>query len=212
MNPRVLYVTHRVPFPPDRGDRIRTWNILKFLAARADVDIACLADEPLADANLNELEQICRRVAVVPHSGAQRYVAGAASMLCGRTVTEGLFRSGALRRMIEAWNRDTVYDAVIASSSGVSSYILPVVLKFAGQRWIDLIDVDSQKWLDYATASAFPMSAVYGFEGRRLRKLEMRFAEQVDRLLVVTEAERALFKSFCPQAPIHAVGNGVDTY
>ncbi len=211
MKPRVLYVTHRVPFPPDRGDRIRTWNILRFLAARADVDLACLADEPAGEATLNMLRRTARRFAVIPHTGPRRYVRGIASMLRGKTVTEGLFDSRVLRRTIQAWNTDARYDAVIASSSGVASYILPPVLPQASRVWVDLIDVDSQKWLDYSAASTWPMSAVYRQEGRRLRALECRLAEQTDRLLVVTDAERSLFRSFCPDGTIQAVGNGVDT-
>ncbi len=35
---RLLMLTHRVPFPPDRGDRIRSWNILKHLANLASVE------------------------------------------------------------------------------------------------------------------------------------------------------------------------------
>jgi len=211
MKPRILYVTHRVPFPPDRGDRIRTWNILKFLAARANVDLACLADEPVEASSMDELRRTVRRVAVVPHADARRYITGAASILCGGTVTEGLFRCGALKRIIQAWNQDTVYDAAIASSSGIADYVLPPSQNTRGQVWIDLIDVDSQKWFDYSAASRWPMSTVYRCEGRRLRALESRIANQADRLLVVTDAERQLFHSFHPDAPVQAVGNGVDT-
>lgn len=210
MKPRVLYVTHRVPFPPDRGDRIRTWNILKYLASRADVDLACLADEPLDESTLAMLRRTARRVAVIPHTGPRRYARGLLSMLRGRTVTEGLFDNSTLRRTIQAWNQDTQYDAAIASSSGVASYVLPPTLA-ASRVWIDLIDVDSQKWLDYSKASSWPMSAVYRREGQRLRNLESDLATQVDRMLVVTAAERELFESFCKTNIIQAVGNGVDT-
>ena len=210
MKPRVLYVTHRVPYPPDRGDRIRTWNMLKFLGSRADVDLACLTDEIVPATSRTALRRTARRVAVIPHTGLRRYVGGALSMMGGRTITEGLFSSNLLRRTIRAWNRETHYDAAIASSSGVASYVLPPVLRTNGRRWVDLIDVDSQKWLDYSRASPWPMSMVYDYEGRRLRSLEARLSAQVDRMLVVTEAERELFASFCDSGSVHVVGNGVD--
>lgn len=210
MKPRVLYVTHRVPFPPDRGDRIRTWNILKYLASRADVDLACLADEPLDESTLAMLRRTARRVAVIPHTGPRRYARGLVSMLRGRTITEGLFDNSTLRRTIQAWNQDAHYNAAIASSSGVASYVLPPALA-ASRVWVDLIDVDSQKWLDYSKASSWPMSAIYRREGQRLRNLETHLATQVDRMLVVTAAECELFKSFCKTNIIQAVGNGVDT-
>lgn len=210
MTARILFVTHRVPYPPDRGDRIRTWNVLKFLAGRASVDLACLADEPASEATLQELRQVTNRLAVIPHSGRTRYVRGAISMLRGRTVTEGLFDSPALTSVIREWCSMTTYDAVLASSSGVARYLFPPCVNAGIKRWVDLIDVDSQKWLDYADAASFPMSLVYRTEGQRLRTVECRLATTCDRLLVVSEAERDLFRSFCPTDRIAAVSNGVD--
>ncbi len=211
MTGRILFVTHRVPFPPDRGDRIRTWNVLKFLAGRTAVDLACLADEPASEATLQELRKVTNQLAVVPHSGRGRYVRGAFSMLRGRTMTEGLFESPALTSVLRAWSRQTTYDAVLASSSGVARYLFPPCVSADTKRWVDLIDVDSQKWLDYAKAAGFPMSLVYRTEGRRLRNVECGLAVTCDRLLVVSDAERDLFRAFCPTDRIAAVSNGVDS-
>jgi sugar transferase (PEP-CTERM/EpsH1 system associated) len=210
MTARILYLTHRVPFPPDRGDRIRTWNVLKFLAGRASIDLVCLADEPVSDATLQELRKVTNQLAVIPHSGRMRYARGAISMLLGRTVTEGLFHSPELAGVIREWSSRTTYDAVLASSSGVARYLSPPCVTVDSKRWVDLIDVDSQKWLDYAKAVRFPMSLIYRTEGRRLRDVECRLAATCDRLLVVSEAERDLFRSFCPTDRIAAVSNGVD--
>ena len=211
MKPRVLYITHRVPWPPDRGDRIRTWNILQFLEKNADVDLICLADEPITAETRSRLQAVTRQLAVIPHSGRSRYVRGALSLLRGRTVTEGLFESSLLRSVVRQWSSTASYTAAMASSSGIAGYLRPEVLRDCRQIWIDLIDVDSQKWLDYAASTRLPMSLIYSTEGRRLRQLECQLAESADRLLVVSEAERQLFTDFCPQAPVQAVGNGVDT-
>ncbi|MCA9048222.1 MAG: TIGR03087 family PEP-CTERM/XrtA system glycosyltransferase [Planctomycetaceae bacterium] len=211
MKPRLLYVTHRVPWPPDRGDRIRTWNLLKFLAERADVDLLCLADEPVSSETTEALQSVTRRLAVIPHSGRLRWIRGAASLAAGRTVTEGLFRNPAADAVIRTWCANTGYSAALASSSGVARYVLPPVARGIRRVWIDLIDVDSRKWLDYSRSSRFPMSLIYGLESRRLRRLECDLAKAVDRLLVVSEPECDVFRSFCPQGPIQAIGNGVDT-
>ncbi len=210
MTSRILYVTHRVPYPPDRGDRIRTWNILKFLAGRAFVDLACLADEPASEDTLKVLRGVTNQLAVIPHAGRSRYVRGAISMLRNGTATEGLFKSPALKKKLQDWSSKTKYDAVLASSSGVARYLFPPCVNLETKRWVDLIDVDSQKWLDYAKAAKFPMSLVYGTEGKRLRQVECYLEKTCDRLLVVSEAERDLFQKFCPSDNIAAVSNGVD--
>lgn len=211
MKPRILYVTHRVPFPPDRGDRIRTWNVLKFLANYAEVDLACLAEDHVEDETWRALRSVTRRLEIIPHRGPFRYFRGAISLLAGNTATEGLFHNTSLQCTVRSWNAKTRYRAVMASSSGVARFVLPPIVRRAEHTWIDLIDVDSQKWLDYGKSASLPMSLVYGLEGRRLRQLETRIAHEVDRLLVVSDAEKQLFESFCPDGPIQAIGNGVDT-
>ena len=211
MRPRVLYLTHRTPWPPDRGDRIRTWNILKFLSTRADVDLVCLADEPVSQTTRMALEKVTRRLAIVPHSGKGRYVRGALSLARGRTVTEGLFESSTLSSVIRQWAQGTTYTATLASSSGIARCLQCPELEGVRHSWVDLIDVDSQKLLDYSKSSRFPMSMVYALEGRRLRELEIQLAKTCDRLLVVSDAERKLLTAFCADAPVQAIGNGVDT-
>lgn len=211
MKSEILYVTHRVPWPPDRGDRIRTWNILKHLSKSATVDLICLADEPVTQETRDALARVTRRLAILPHSGKQRYLRGALSLVTGRTVTEGLFHSRNLSLTVRQWAQQSSYVGAMASSSGIAKYVMPPILNDVKKVWIDLIDVDSQKWIDYAASAKMPMSVVYGVEGRRLRKLEQQLAAKCDRLLVVSEAERQLFNDFCPTGPIQAVGNGVDT-
>ena len=210
MRPSVLYITHRVPWPPDRGDRIRTWNVLRYLSTRANVDLACLADEPVSDETMSELQRVTRRLAVIPHSGKSRYITGLFSLLTGNTVTEGLFDSSSLRTVLEDWSESEEYDAVMASSSGIAGYLKREYLTRPAQ-WVDLIDVDSQKWFDYSKAARFPMSLIYKLEGKRLRAVEKRLAKRCDQLLVVSEAERDLFRTFCQTDKIKAVGNGVDS-
>ena len=132
-------------------------------------------------------------------------------MARGRTVTEGLFESTVLSSVIRQWAMRTDYTSTLASSSGVARCLQTPALARVKHAWVDLIDVDSQKWIDYSASARFPMSKVYELEGRRLRKLERNLASSSERLLVVSEAERRLFDDFCPGAPIQAIGNGVDT-
>ena len=211
MSSKVLYITHRVPWPPDRGDRIRTWNILRFLAARSRVDLLCLSDEPVSKETLETLKRVTHRLAIVPHRGMARYVNGLKSVACGHSITEGMFWSKPASEVLRRWSAESPWNAAIASSSGVAQYLAPIHVGHIRKRWVDLIDVDSEKWLDYSVSSGFPRSAVFRLEGNRLRKTERELASSMDRLLVVSEAERQLFRSFCDTSVIQSVENGVDT-
>src|SRR5438093_192589 len=99
MPAEILHLAHRFPFPPDKGDRIRTYHTLRFLSKRARVHLACLADEPVAPEALAELQQHCARVAVVP-LGPRRWLRALGSLVGGGTITEGAFASPALRDII----------------------------------------------------------------------------------------------------------------
>jgi sugar transferase (PEP-CTERM/EpsH1 system associated) len=208
VKPNILFLVHRVPFPPNRGDRIRSYHMLKFLAERAEVSLATLADEPLEAGTRQRLDSICSRVAIEP-VGRSRWLRAAASMASGRSATEGLFRSPRLARTIRAWSRETRWDAVVVFCSSMVQYLdLP---ELAGvPAVVDLCDVDSQKFFDYAAHARGLKRQLYRLEGRRLRRVECSLAGRVQAITLVSEAEANLFRSFCPNDRTHAICNGVD--
>jgi sugar transferase (PEP-CTERM/EpsH1 system associated) len=207
--PRVLYVVHRLPYPPDKGDRIRAFQILRWLSRKAEVDLACLADEPVEAGTMEELGRYAARVAVVPLGGWGRWVRVLGSLLCGRTATQGAFASPGLAALLEEWGRETTYHACLASASSVAPYLRLPALR-ATPAVVDLVDVDSQKWFDYTSASWPPRSWLYGLEGHRLRRLEQEILSWAQGVVLSSAAEAALFRGFAVGGAVHAVGNGVD--
>lgn len=206
--PRLLYLVHRLPYPPDKGDRIRAFHLLRHLARHAAVWLACLADEPAAEESAAYLRRYCERLAVVP-LGASRWPRALASLLRGRTVTEGAFRSPALAALLGEWAGQTRFDAALVSSSGLTPYLRLEALRSV-PAVVDLVDVDSQKWLDYAAAGRGWRAWLYGIEGRRLRALERRLPEQTRAVTLVSEPEAELYRQFCSPGRVEAVRNGVD--
>lgn len=207
--PHILFLTHRVPYPPNRGDRIRTYHVLRHLAQQADVTLGCLADEPVESSTREALGALCRHLEIVPVDGYRRWLRAGTSFVCGSTVTEGAFASPTLRRAVQRLATATPFDAALTSSSALAQYLEVPALKNV-PAWIDLIDVDSQKWVDYAAAHRGPKAWLYGIEGRRLRGLESRLSRATRGLFVVSEAEADLFRRFCPTDAIRSVPNGVD--
>jgi sugar transferase (PEP-CTERM/EpsH1 system associated) len=206
--PDILYLAHRVPYPPDKGDRIRTYHILRFLAAHANVHLACLADEPVSEDTVAALAGFCKRLAIVPLGGSSRWGRALGSFLCGQTITAGAFSSPGLRAAVRAWARTTPFQTVLGSASSMAPYLNLLELQNT-PAVVDVMDVDSQKWFDYAAAKPWPRSWLYRIEGRRLRRLEESLARR-GRVLTVSSPEADLFRSFCPSADIDAITNGVD--
>ncbi|HEY2880862.1 MAG TPA: glycosyltransferase [Pirellulales bacterium] len=206
---RILYLTHRVPYPPNRGDRIRSFHTLQYLAARAEIDLACFSDEPVDPAASAVLAKLCRRTAIIPLGRRSRWVHAASSMMCGRSATEGLFHSRQMSAVLDRWAESAHYDFALAFCSSMATYLTLPRLRQIPQV-VDLVDVDSQKWFDYAATASSATRWLFRMEGRRVRKLECEIAERSKAVVVVSEPEAELMRSFCSTAPLHAVSNGVD--
>jgi polysaccharide biosynthesis protein PslH len=206
--PNLLFLAHRVPYPPDKGDRIRSFHVLRCLARHAKVHLVCLADEPAPDNAAAALGHYCERVAVIP-LGKSRWIHALGALLRGKTVTSGAFYSPALIATLRAWSRDTQFDSCLASSSGMAPYLeREELIDVPGV--VDLVDVDSEKWLEYASVSRGWRSWIYGIEGKRLREFERGLPERARAVTLVSQAEADLYRSFCQPGRVHAVTNGVD--
>jgi sugar transferase (PEP-CTERM/EpsH1 system associated) len=195
--------------PPNRGDRIRTCNFLRHIAKRADVWLACLADEPVSDDTWQALQTICRRVAIVPVEPRLRWIRAGVSLLTGKTISEGAFSSPRLKKIVAEWSAQTSFDSALCSSSALAPYLQIPTLEQT-PRHVDLIDVDSEKWFDYAKASGLVKRRIFHLEGQRLQKLEGGIADWASGITVVSEPEAALYRAFRPDGPIEPIPNGVD--
>src|SRR5262245_27865125 len=204
----LLYLTHRVPYPPDKGDRSRNWNILQFLAKRAAVWLACLADEPVSDETRRVLERTAAKVAVIP-VGTSRWLRAIGGAIAGRSFSEGAFTSPELCKVLRESAAQTRFACAIVSASSLAPYLrMPELKGVPGV--VDLVDVDSQKWFDYAATSSFPRSTLYRLEGTRLRQLERELPTWAKAVLTVSDAEAAVYREFAAAGAIHTITNGVN--
>ncbi len=90
---RVLFIAHRVPYPPDKGERLRAFHELRALAGQFRLTLAALAHGGQDLAAAGPLGQYCEKVLVAPAGGKAGLLRGAAGLLAGRSVTEGYFAS-----------------------------------------------------------------------------------------------------------------------
>ena len=207
--PTVLFLVHRIPYPPNRGDRIRSFHMLDFLARRAEVALAFLSEQrPSADAQ-RALAERCGWVDWALWGRWRRWGRAAWSFARGRTATEGLFASGPLRRKLQRWLGEHRPDAVLVFCSSMAPYLnLPGLERV--RTVVDLVDVDSQKWFDYARLSRGWRRWAYEQEGQRLRRLEQWIGQRASAVVLTGPHEAALYRQIAPTANVHVVLNGVD--
>jgi len=182
----ILMLTPRFPYPPNRGDAVRSWAELEYLARRHAVWLACPNEREPYPAQLTKVRNICRDVVVVPRRKLASLVQGGISLLRGRSLTEGFFADDALKRAVRNWAKTIRFDAVLTFSSAMA----PVAELVDARRVLDMSDVDSHKWRIYAHRSRPPLRWLYALEARRLGLAEQRWVRSHEVTLVVNERER----------------------
>jgi sugar transferase (PEP-CTERM/EpsH1 system associated) len=205
---RILFVTHRVPYPPDKGDRIRTYHLIRFLSKHHQIYLASLADEPISVEARRALERLCAHVAFIPVSKS-RWLRAGVTLTIGKSASIGAFHSFQLSNVLCDWQARYSFDLALASASSIAWYLRTSALKDV-PAFVDLVDVDSQKWLDYSRASTWPKSWLYRRESTALRRTERRIASWAKQVLLVSDAESQLFEGIAPSANAATITNGVD--
>ena len=206
----ILFLAHRIPFPPDRGDKIRSWQLLKALAALGRVHLACFADDEADAAHLPALRSaLGDRLgeAQVEMRSAGKAKAGARALLGGSPVSLTLFDSPSLRSFVDARLARGGIGAIFAFSGQMAQF---VPAGWRGRFIMDFGDVDSAKFAAYAEEASGPMRWVYRREAVRLAAFERDVAGRADVVTFVSEAEAKLFRETTGFGNIRALSNGVD--
>lgn len=204
----LLFLAHRIPFPPNKGDKIRSYHLLRHLAERHAVHLGAFVDDPDDWQYREALTPYCASVKLLPlHPGRAR-LASLAGLVTGEALTLPYYRNSELTRWAQALADRGVVTRGLAFSSAMAQF-MPRNL---ARRVIDMVDVDSDKWTQYAPTLRWPLSWVYAREGRKLAAWEAQVAQDFDATLLVSDEEAALLQRRVPQAraKIGAFENGVD--
>ena len=207
----ILFLAHRIPYPPNKGDKIRSWHILEHLARRHRVHLGCFVDDPQDMEHIPFLKTVCAETFFKPISPRCAKLASLSGLFTGAPLSVAFYAD----RNFQDWVNRTLaaqpISAVFLFSSAMGQFIpdslpagLPVVM--------DFVDVDSDKWAQYAVSSKWPMNWVYRRESRTLMVYERELAHRVTAGLFVSEQEAGLFRHLATDVAdkIFALNNGVD--
>ena len=201
----LLFLAHRAPFPPDRGDKIRSYHILRHLAARARVHLIAFAEDP-ADRHIPEdLRQSLASAKIVPRTKS-RGRAAVEALATGKPVSLTAFADPRMRQAVRTALQAHAIEAVYCFSGQMAQY-----LTASGPRAImDFVDVDSAKFAGLAEHGALPLRWLMRREARLLGQVERVVATRATASLFVTDAEAALFRAGGGVGDIRAIENGID--
>ncbi|OOG21964.1 sugar transferase [Thioalkalivibrio denitrificans] len=206
----LLYLVHRIPFPPNKGDKIRSFNLLKHLAGRFRVHLGSFVDDPHDWRYQDEVAAYCESLCLLPLNPRRARLRSVAGLLSGVPLTVPYYAD----RRMALWVSETLergVDHALVFSAAMAQYLPREQEQL--HTVIDFCDVDSDKWRQYAQGHRFPMNWVYRREARTLLGFERRLASACDASVFVSEQEAKLFRELAPEssARVHAIDNGVDT-
>ncbi|QHE76724.1 TIGR03087 family PEP-CTERM/XrtA system glycosyltransferase [Hydrogenophaga sp. PBL-H3] len=206
----LLYLVHRLPYPPNKGDKVRSYHLLRHLLQRHRVFLGTFIDDPDDEQHLPTLKALCPDLHVeriVPRTAKLKSLAG---LLTGEALTLAYYRSAGMQQWVQAMANQHNLQASVVFSSAMAQYAQPLAPQVP--MLVDFVDVDSAKWTQYAPAHRWPLSMLYRREGQRLLAYEREVAAQARRSYFVTPNETALFVSQAPECrdKVQSLSNGVD--
>lgn len=208
----LLFLVHRLPFPPNKGDKVRSYHLLKHLATRHRVFLGTFIDDPDDEVHINTVREMCAGLHAAkldPRIAKMRSLTG---LFNGQALSLAYYRNAGMSAWVAQTRADQKIDATVVFSSVMAQYTPQAPSSLDVPTLIDFVDVDSAKWAQYATLHRWPLSWVYAREGERLLAYERTLALRAQRSFFVTENEVTLFQRLAPECAdvIEPMGNGVD--
>lgn len=202
-----LFLCHRVPYPPDKGDKIRSWRVLQSMAARYKVHLVSFLDDVHDVRYKNELQDLCASVQLVQLKKGRARVRAIARHLEGRSASFGYFFDQRIDSAVRKARQNKLAVEVAFSSS-----MAPYIAHHVGDaiRIIDFCDADSAKWHEYSVSATFPLRRILAREACAVAREETEIRRWADHTFAITPAEAALFPQQPELRPVDWWSNGVD--
>ena len=206
----LLLLIHRIPYPPNKGDKIRSYHLLKHLAQRYRIHLGTFIDDADDWQHVPRVEALCATSHFAALNPKAARVRSLGALFGNRSLSLDYYRD----RGMQAWVKTTMQaqkiDRILVFSSPMAQYAEAYP---QATRVVDFVDIDSDKWRQYAEKKSWPMSWLYGHEARQLLRYERQVARECDAALFVSEPEAALFRTLAPESAAKTgfFNNGVDT-
>lgn len=209
---RILYLVHRLPYPPNKGDKITSYNLLKYLSKHYDVYLGCFVDDENDWQYTEVVEGLCRQACIVGLKPSSAKVKSLVGLMTDEPLTLPYYRNGKLSKWVDQVLKEEKIDAILIFSGAMAQYVSG---KFdeCVSTVLDLEDVDSDKWRMYGEERAWPMSWIYGRESQKLFQYEKQMAAEFGVTVLVSKEEADFFKTLAPSVAEKVVHRtqGVDS-
>lgn len=206
----LLYLVHRLPYPPNKGDKVRSYHLLKHLAAKHRVFLGTFIDDPQDEDYVEQMPRFCAGMHIARLSPKFAKLCSLRGLLTNEALTLPYYRDRGLQDWVDRTLRNEKIDAAVIFSSAMAQYVQGATNL---RTLVDFVDVDSAKWSQYAPNHRWPLSTLYQREGERLLAFERSVAQWANHSFFVTDNEVDLFCKSAPECrgKVSPMCNGVDS-
>ena len=211
MKENILFIVHRIPYPPNKGDKIRAFHIFRHLARSYSIHLAAFIDDPCDYQYKEKMEEMCESTCILPLHPVKARLRSLTGLLNHSALSVPYFYDHKMQEWIDSLLQKEEIQAVFVYSSQMAKYVLNIRRRGL-KRIADFVDIDSDKWRQYALHKHWPASWLYRREADCLLKFEREVAAQFDTTIFVSSGELALFKQLAPEVSerVMYMDNGVD--
>lgn len=208
----LLYIVHRIPYPPNKGDKIRSYNIFKHLEKRYKIYLCAFVDDEHDWQYVDYFKTRCADSFFIKLNPMQARLSSLTGMLTGESLSVVYYKNEKFKEWINNIVSNNPIDKILAFSSSMAQYLDEKTME-KQTKIMDLVDVDSDKWRQYALSKKWPGRWIYQREAKKLFEYEKEIIASFDKTTLVSEDEASLLKDLVPEYKdkISYFSNGVDT-
>ena len=208
----LLFLAHRIPYPPNKGDKIRSYNLLKYLSKKYRIHLGAFVDDPIDLSYTEYLEEYCQTIFLQYINPLHRRIISLKGLLNGSPLTLQYYNHPKMHQWVLSVLKEKQIENVLTFCSPMAQYV-PKKIGSISRRIVDFVDVDSDKWAQYANTKTWPLNWVYQREANTLQNYERIVATDFDASIFVSSEELNLFSKMAPESRDRCfyIQNGVDT-
>lgn len=202
---KILVVLSRVPYPLEKGDKLRAYHQLRLLSQKHDLYLVALHDKRISQEAIDHLKPFCKEIHVLRQAGLRRFFNLLRAFFIGLPLQCGYFYSSKnnrrIAKIIEMIKPDRIYCQLFRMAEYVKNY--PI------KKTLDYQDVFSKGMLRRYERTIWPLKPFFKMEYRRIRKYEQQIFDYFDEKTIITAVDRDLIPH-SSNKDIEIVTNGVD--
>lgn len=206
---RILFLTSRLPYPPNRGDRLRAFHFIKSLSRQHDVHLISFISNEIEKVNIEPLRSYCKDVQVVTKSKLQSILSVALNIWKPLPLQALYYRSSSMQALIDQKLREQPFDLIYVHLFRMAPFVVKTQQIY---RVIDLTDVISREIKRSLSYRGVTSRLLYALEGNRIRRYESFVGTKFEEIWLISEADKIEMINICHQANIEVVTNGIDSH